>query len=163
MCASQFGIIERQEKEILDMLPKSWHVNVAFYKGRLALYQNDYIFARHKLNEAYELCHAENSTNRGRILTFLIPVQMASGRCPTEKLLRQYNLLEYIELANACLKGDMAAVEQAIQKNMDIYIQWGVFAVIERIKMVTLRNFIQRVFIAISKSAELQVQEGKPN
>ena len=88
---------------------------------------------------------------------------MAIGRCPTIKLIEQYQLVEYKELVGACLQGDMAALEESIERNMDIYIQSGVFTVLERIKMVTLRNFIKRIYTAVLTDASLQHTEGKPN
>ena len=44
----------------------------------------------------------------------------------------------------------MAALESAIEANMDAYTHTGVFTILERIKMVTLRNFIKRMANAIS-------------
>ena len=88
---------------------------------------------------------------------------MAIGRCPTIKLIDQYQLLEYKEMVGACLQGDMKALEAAIERNMDIYIQSGVFTVLERIKMVTLRNFIKRIYTAVVTDTSLQHTEGKPN
>ena len=88
---------------------------------------------------------------------------MAIGRCPTLKLIEQYQLVEYKEMVAACLQGDMAALEASIESNMDIFIQSGVFTVLERIKMVTLRNFIKRIYTAVAQEKSLQHTEGKPN
>lgn len=53
----------------------------------------------------------------------------------------------------------MHALEQAISTNMDQYIQSGVFTVIERLRMVTLKNFVKRVATAVKADPELQVNQ----
>jgi len=45
---------------------------------------------------------------------------------------------------------------------MNEYISSGVFTVIERLRMVTLRNFVKRVAEAIKADKELQVNQN-PN
>ena len=42
---------------------------------------------------------------------------------------------------------------------MDQYIQSGVFTVIERLRMVTLKNFVKRVATAVKADPELQVNQ----
>ena len=44
----------------------------------------------------------------------------------------------------------MVDLEEAISTNMDQYIQSGVFTVVERLRMVTLKNFIKRVTMAVN-------------
>mmetsp|Transcript_14215 Transcript_14215/g.16952 ORF Transcript_14215/g.16952 Transcript_14215/m.16952 type:complete len:151 (-) Transcript_14215:96-548(-) len=84
---------------------------------------------------------------------------MINGKFPTQQLLQRYQLNEYIEVTNACLKGDMQALEQAISTNMDQYIQSGVFTVVERLRMVTLKNFVKRVATAVKSDPELQIMK----
>lgn len=81
---------------------------------------------------------------------------MINGRFPSQTLLERYGLSEYIEVNDACLKGDMQSLEQAISANMDQYIQSGVFIVVERLRMVTLKNFVKRVASAVKETPELQ-------
>ena len=53
-------------------------------------------------------------------MRYLIPVEVAvAGKFPSEKLLQEYDLGEYRDVVEACLKGDMVALEKAIQENMD--------------------------------------------
>ena len=65
-------------------------------------------------------------------------------------------------MVEACLGGDMVALEDAIQTNMDLFIQSGVFSVLERLRLVTLKNFIKRVTMAVNATPELQLAN-KPN
>ena len=56
---------------------------------------------------------------------------------------------------NAVLQGDLAAFEKALEKNEDSFIQSGVFITMERLRMVTLRNFIKRVAKSVEKEPKL--------
>ena len=49
----------------------------------------------------------------------------------------------------------MSALEQAISTNKDQFIQSGVFIVVERLRMVTLKNFVRRVANAVKATKEL--------
>lgn len=49
--------------------------------------------------------------NKQRILRYLIPIEMIYGRFPSQVLLERYSLSEYFEITDACLKGDMQALE----------------------------------------------------
>ena len=90
MCKSAFERIDETEKEVIDMLPKAWHVGVAYYRGRFALYENDFNFAGQQLNSAYELCNSDSIINKQSILRFLVPAGMTVGKCPTMKLIETY-------------------------------------------------------------------------
>ena len=72
-------------------------------------------------------------------------------------MLTQYELQEYKDVVEACLRGDMVALETAISTNMDQYIKSGVFTVLERMRMVCLKNFIKKVTIAVNATPELQL------
>ena len=85
------------------MLPKGWHVGVAYYKGRYKMYNNDFKSARQELKKAFEMCHKDYFENKQRILRYLIPVEMTAGRFPSAKLLSEYNLMEYKDVVDACL------------------------------------------------------------
>lgn len=123
------------------------------------MYNNDFVRARHELQKAFGMATKapEHIDNKQRILRYLIPVEMINGRFPSRSLLQCYDLLEYSEVTEACLKGDMQGLEQAISSNMDQFIQSGVFIVVERLRSVALKNFVKRVATAVKATPELQV------
>ena len=159
-CDAHFKFIERVDVQEINMLPKAWHVQVSYYKGRYHMYNNDFVRARQELLKAFGMAsrQREHVDNKQRILRYLIPVEMTNGRFPSSSLLEQYGLDEYLEVTAACLNGDMQALEQAISVNMDQFIKSGVFTVVERLRMVTLKNFIKRVADAVKVTPELQIQ-----
>ena len=158
-CQAHFQFIERVDSQEIEMLPKAWHVQVAYYRGRYHMYNNDFMRARQELLKAFGMANRQGEfvDNKQRILRYLIPIEMIHGRFPSQVLLERYGLNEYFEIREASLKGDMQALEQAISSNMDQYIQSGVFTVVERLRMVTLKNFVKRVANAIKANPDLQV------
>lgn len=125
------------------------------------MYNNDFVRARHELQKAFGMANRQSGPaghmeNKQRILRYLIPVEMINGRFPSQFLLQSYDLLEYSEVTNSCLKGDMQGLEQAISSNMDQFIQSGVFIVVERLRSVALKNFVKRIACAVKVTPELQ-------
>ena len=98
------------------MLPKAWHVQVAYYKGRYHMYNNDFLRARQELLRAFGMANSaqDHVDNKQRILRYLLPIEMINGRFPSQTLLERYDLIEYFEVTASCLKGDMQGLEQAI-------------------------------------------------
>lgn len=127
------------------------------------MYNNDFEQARNELSQALQLCHSDYLRNQQRILRYLIPVEMIKGTYPTAALLEKYELKsEYGDIVQAVIGGDLGALEDALNKNQDIFVQSGVFITIERLRMVTLRNFVRRIANAVKSEPELQ-NNGKPN
>jgi len=88
---------------------------------------------------------------------------MIKGTFPSEALLDKFKLKgEYSDIVQAVVAGDLAALEQAITKNMDCYVQSGVFITIEKLRMATLRNFVRRIANAVKSDPDIQ-NNGKPN
>lgn len=92
----------------------------------------------------------------------MIPVEMLAGKFPSQKLLQTYDLPEYADLLQACLNGDMQAFEASVEKHMEAFIYSGVYTTIEPIRLVTLRNFVRRIALAVRDNPEFQHQ-GKTN
>lgn len=151
-CDRFFNFFDKNQQEgiLLTMMPKSWRVNVAYYKGRYHMYNNNFQLARTELNSALDLCHKDYLKNKQRILKYLIPVEMNKGIYPTEELLTKFDLKsEYGDIVTACIRGDLGMLESALIKNQDSFIQSGVFITVERLRLVTLRNFVRRVATAV--------------
>lgn len=67
------------------MLPKAWHVQVSYYRGRYLMYNNEFVRARQELLRAFGMANREREyvENKQRILRYLIPVEMVNGRFPS--------------------------------------------------------------------------------
>jgi nuclear mRNA export protein PCID2/THP1 len=82
---SLFKWFENNKREGFQfhMFPKSWQVNVAFYKGRYLMYNNEHVQAREQLKLAFALCNNKFMKNKQRILRYLIPCEMLKGNFPS--------------------------------------------------------------------------------
>lgn len=96
----------------MSLMPKSWRVNAAFYKGRFNMFNNDFERARQELNLALSLCHKDYKANQEAILKYLIPVEMNKGNYPTQEILKEFNLEKlYGGIVTACINGDLKMLE----------------------------------------------------
>lgn len=75
-CDAHFKFIERVDVQEINMLPKAWHVQVSYYKGRYHMYNNNFTQAREELLKAFGMASNDrnNIDNKQRILRYLIPV-----------------------------------------------------------------------------------------
>ena len=74
------------------------------------------------------------------------------GKFPKTKFLNENGLSEYNHIVQACQNGDIGSLEQAIEKNMEIFIQSGVYLAIEKLRHLTLRNLVKKIAIAIANN-----------
>ena len=89
--------MERVDASEIDLLPKAWHVQVSYYKGRYHMYNNDFVGARVELLKAFGMASSDTNepvhfSNKQRILRYLVPVEMINGRFPSKVLLERYQL-----------------------------------------------------------------------
>ena len=52
-CEAHFKFLERVDAAEIELLPKAWHVQVSYYKGRYHMYNNDFMRARAELLKAF--------------------------------------------------------------------------------------------------------------
>lgn len=126
------------------------------------MYNSEFAQAREQLKLAFSLCNNKFMKNKQKILRYLIPCEMLRGNFPSPQLLQQYDLKEYNGISSACMKGNLKELEAAIDLHMDYFISLGVFISIEKLRLVTLRNFVKRVANAIKECPELQCASKNP-
>lgn len=82
---------------------------------------------------------------------------------PSVELLDIYGLKnEYGDIVKAVVLGDLGALEKALLERQDVFLRSGVFVLMERLRYVTLRNFVKRVANAVKSDPSLQINENKP-
>ena len=64
-CDRFFSYFDKSKNDGIDAasMPKAWRVNVAYFKGRYHMYNNNFNEARVELNEALSLCHKDYPQN----------------------------------------------------------------------------------------------------
>eukprot|EP00551_Chaetoceros_affinis_P012038 CAMPEP_0203681956 /NCGR_PEP_ID=MMETSP0090-20130426/44268_1 /ASSEMBLY_ACC=CAM_ASM_001088 /TAXON_ID=426623 /ORGANISM="Chaetoceros affinis, Strain CCMP159" /LENGTH=405 /DNA_ID=CAMNT_0050550667 /DNA_START=67 /DNA_END=1284 /DNA_ORIENTATION=- len=122
-------------------------VTYRYYVGRLHMFEDNYKEAEENLDYALLHCHKNATSNKKRILNYLIPVKLERGRLPTVKLLEKYNLKEYVPLVTAIRRGDLRQFNDTLLKHQDKFIQRGTYLLLEKCKTVCHRNLFKRVFV----------------
>ena len=54
-----FNYIDRVDQQEINMLPKAWHVQVSYYRGRYHMYNNDFVKARDELTKAFAMANRD--------------------------------------------------------------------------------------------------------
>merc|ERR1712059_148618 len=67
-----------------------------------------------------------------------IPVKMLLGQMPRESLLAKYNL------------------NQALEEHEKVFIKWGIFLILEKLKIITYRNLFKKVTLLV-KSHQVSI------
>jgi len=79
---------------------------------------------------------------------------MQVGKFPTMDFLQENGLTEYNPVIQACIEGEIGNLEAAIEKNMEIFIQSGVYLAVEKLRHLTLRNLFKKIALAIAKNPQ---------
>ena len=115
------------------------------------MFEDNYREAEENLDYALLHCHKNATSNKKRILNYLIPVKLERGLLPTVKLLKKYNLEEYIPLVTAIRRVELTQINDTLLKYQDKFIQRGTYLSLEKCKTVCHRNLFKRVFAIMGK------------
>ncbi|KAL6042256.1 PCI domain-containing protein 2 [Balamuthia mandrillaris] len=131
----------------LEKFPKADSVTYNYFVGRLSMFHGDYKKAREELSFAFYKCTQRSPKNKRLILTYLIPCQLLAGRLPSQYLLEKYSLDHFSELIAAIRRGNLLAFNEALAKHQELFIQKGIYLILEKLKFLTYRNLFKRVFM----------------
>ncbi len=120
-------------------------VTYSYYLGRLKMFESDYEAAETELDFAFKHCHVDRPANKRLILLYLAPLKLMRGQVPSEAMLNQYGLLELLPVAQAVREGNLSKLAAALSEHQMFFIQWGVFLILERLRIVCYRNLFKKV------------------
>jgi len=126
-------------------------VTYRYFVGRLHMFEDMYDLAEQNLTYALKHCHKNAVGNKKRILNYLIPVKLLTGRLPSVKLLEKYNLVEYIPFVISIRRGDLKTFHATLQQNQDEFIRRGTYLLLEKCKTVCHRNLFKRIYLILEK------------
>lgn len=135
----------------------SHKVTYAYYVGRKAMFDANYTLATNQLNYALEHCHAFAHGNKRRILICLIPVRMLLGQFPTSFLLHKYRLSQFAEIGIAVRAGNLKLLKDSIIRNQEAFVTWGVFLILEKLRLITYRNLFRKVHAIMGMPTQLKL------
>ena len=146
-CGNTFKSFKKVFRSIdFDTLPLAQRVTYKFYEGRLAIFQEDYVLAEACFKFCLDECPKSEKGNRARILQYFIPVQIFFGKFPSAKLLKKYNLTQYMEIVPALMHGDIQNFEQNMKIHQSFFLKRGIFLLLEKLKTTLYRNLIFKIY-----------------
>merc|ERR1719474_324225 len=130
-----------------DRFPKSQLVTYRYYVGRKYMFDYNFKEAEEYLRYAFEKCDQKKKKNKRLILIYLIPVKMLIGQMPKDSLLQKYDLLEFKGVMSSVKEGNLQRLNRELDNHEKTFIQWGIFLILEKLKIITYRNLFKKVFL----------------
>ena len=146
LCGKLINLVEtRDTMENLTLFPVSDVVTYKYYVGRLKMFEDQYEEARECLKFALQYCPRRCTRNRQLILASLVPIEMALGVMPSQKVATEYGLNVLVDIGEAVERGDLRSFNNLVQRQRPTFIRLGVYLVIEQLKIVVYRNLFKRI------------------
>jgi hypothetical protein len=145
LCKNIIRAVESPVFPALTEFKKRDTVTYYYYTGRLSMFEDQYKKAEEALDFALVHCPSKCPRNKQLVLQYLVPLKMLLGKLPTELLLTKYNLDEYKSLAKAVREGNLKLFEEEVHRYQHLFVQRGVYLIVEKLKIITYRNFFKRI------------------
>ena len=114
------------------------------------MFDNNLKEAEEYLRYAFEHCHRDSVKNKRQTLIYLVPVKMLLGQMPSLKLLKKYELEHFTGVMEAVKEGNVIALNKALDTNEAVFIKWGIFLILEKLKILTYRNLFKKVTLLMN-------------
>jgi len=138
-----------ESSTMLDQFKVSELVTYRYFTGCKAMFDGDFRLASNHLTFAFERCYRHSRKNKHLILIYLIPVRMLLGGLPTLALLKKYQLECYVPIAKALRDGNIRKLDLSVRENESIFAAYGIYLILERLKIVAYRNLFKKVFLLL--------------
>ena len=153
----EYHITPKKLSRFCSRFSKSQLVTYRYYVGRKYMFDNSFKEAEEYLQYAFEKCDRDVRENKRSILRYLIPVKMLLGQMPKQNLLEKYELTQFSGVMEAVKEGHLANLNSALEKHEKVFIRWGIFLILEKLKMITYRNLFKRVTLVL-KNHQISIQ-----
>jgi len=134
-----------EASELKNSFPLAQRITYNFFRGRKALFENDYQLALQCLEFAFNKCHQQSAINQRQILLYLIPVKLIKGIIPTEEILIQHNLEHMFSgITKAMRTGDLHLFDDTIEANSAIFIKTRTLLTLEKLRVTVQRSLFRK-------------------
>ena len=87
----------------------------------------------------------------------LIAVKMLLGQMPKQSLLKKYDLQQFTGVMEAVKEGNLYNLNKAPEDNERTFIKWGIFLILEKLRIITYRNLFKKVTL-LMQSHQISVE-----
>ncbi|XP_063676386.1 PCI domain-containing protein 2-like [Bolinopsis microptera] len=147
-------------KDIKDLFSIADRVTYNYFVGMKHMFENEFKGADKCLSFSFENCLKSCTSNKRKILICLIPVKMTLGFMPKVSILKKYNLCEFEDVVEAVKTGNIKLLNEAIEKNAAFFTRAGIYLILEKLKVITLRNLFKKIYL-ITGSFQIDVARFK--
>ena len=84
-------------------------------------------------------------------------MKMLLGQMPKQSLLQKYDLKQFSGVMEAVKEGNLCNLNEALEKNEKTFIKWGIFLILEKLKIITYRNLFKKVSL-LMQSHQISVE-----
>lgn len=149
LCVPLIKAIETNaaNKDIKDEFSIADRVTYNYFIGMRHMFKNEFKGADKCLSFAFNNCLRTSTSNKRKILICLIPVKMTLGIMPKVAILKQYNLQEFEGVVEAVKCGNIKLLNDTIEKNAAFFIRAGIYLILEKLKVITLRNLFKKIYL----------------
>ena len=128
----------------LAFFPKGDVVTYHYYGGMIAMFEEEYVKADTYLSLAFSQCHKDSLRHKRFILQYLIPIKLSMGYLPPNTLIKKYNLVMFEDLIISVKSGNLRLFDETLEKYLGIFIKNGTYLVLEKLKLLVIRNLFKR-------------------
>ena len=87
----------------------------------------------------------------------MIAVKMLLGQMPKQSLLKKYDLQQFTGVMEAVKEGNLYNLNKALEDNERTFIKWGIFLILEKLRIITYRNLFKKVTL-LMQSHQISVE-----
>ena len=114
LCKPLIRAIDALPETISSQFSKAHLITYRYFVGKKAMFDADYKLADELLTFAFERCHRNARANKRTVLIYLLPVKMQRGRMPSDELLQRYDLLPFLDVKQAVVRGDLLKLNEKL-------------------------------------------------
>lgn len=147
-CSFLFAAVQqstKQERFDPSDLPKSIGVTFSFYWGKHCVFEHSFREADEKLSWAFRNCPANAKVHRRKILLYLVPCKLRLGALPTEALLKEYDLDQFVGIVHAIREGNAQLFTEKMEEHAADFIKMGTYLLMMKLKFMVFRNLCKAV------------------
>lgn len=143
-CSSIVGLTQETTFSF-KQFPIEQQVVFKFYEGRLALYNCHYSEAVNSLSDALAHIPVSETTQRRRVLLFLIPAKIMTGLLPSKHTLDVFHMHWFQPIVQAIRSGNVGIFDTALRKHAEFFNHAGIYLTVQKMLRYVYRALIRRL------------------
>lgn len=155
LCVNLTRMIVNPNFPDIDAFPIDHRITFHFYCGRLSLYDDQYPRAVQQLEFALDNISPMLRDHRRRILLFLIPAKILTGKLPSMRTIEKYDMKWYRDIVPAIRSGNLGSFNRAVSLYEEFFIRSALFLAIEKMRSLVYCALVRQVSKVLGQKIQL--------